>query len=143
LPAVVAAYAGDPDVFMSQNKFWARRCVAFHAAWGVFYVDLDYQRTPWATRPPGAVLDAALVPLVDHRLPLPSFALASGRGRHLVRLHEPVPQAALPHATHPGPDPGPRVQRALGAAQQPANRRRRAPHGFTPETLWKARLSDL
>jgi hypothetical protein len=93
----VQQLAGEPDVYLTQNRFFGRRrLVSRLAELDALFVDLDYYKTTHADAHPQHVLSLALEALQAKRIPSPSFAVASGRGLALVWLHRPVPRAALP-----------------------------------------------
>jgi hypothetical protein len=93
----VRQLAGEPDVYLTQNRFLGRRrLVSRLAELDALFVDLDYHKTTHADAHPRHVLDLALDTLQAERIPSPSFAVASGRGLAVVWLHHPVPRAALP-----------------------------------------------
>jgi hypothetical protein len=97
LPYVTRQLQGEHDVYLTQNRFFSwRRLVAHLAELDALFTDLDYYRTPLADADPRHVLDLALETLALHRMPEPTFALATGRGLALIWLHSPVPRAALP-----------------------------------------------
>jgi hypothetical protein len=97
LAYAVRHLAGEPDVYLTQNRFLGRRrLVSRLAELDALFVDLDYYKTTHADAHPRHVLDLALDALQAERIPPPSFAVATGRGLALVWLHQPVPRAALP-----------------------------------------------
>jgi hypothetical protein len=94
---VVRQLEGEPDVYLTQNRFFGRRrLVSRLAELDALFVDLDYYKTDHAEAHPQHVVNLALEALELARIPSPSFAVASGRGLALVWLHGPVPRAALP-----------------------------------------------
>ena len=120
LPAVIAAYAGQADVYVTQNRFtWGRR-IATLLHLDALFADIDYRTVPeLAHRSPAEVLDLALMTLQDAGKPAPSFAASSGGGGlYLVWLHRPVPRAALPRWNA--------CQRELWATLRPLGADRRA-----------------
>ncbi|MDP8951465.1 MAG: hypothetical protein M3N18_04355, partial [Actinomycetota bacterium] len=97
LPDVLAAAAGDPDTYISQQRFNGWRRIANLRELGAMYVDLDFhKRSSYADMHPLGVLEDALIRLERERIPYPTLAIASGRGLYLIWLHTPVPRAALP-----------------------------------------------
>jgi hypothetical protein len=89
--------ANVPDVYLTQNRFFARRrLVSQLAQLDALFVDLDYYHTGHADAAPQHVLDLARDALQFARIPAPTLAINSGRGLALVWLHHPVPRAALP-----------------------------------------------
>jgi hypothetical protein len=98
LAYAVRHLAGEPDAYLTQNRFFGhRRLVSRLAELDALFVDLDYHKTTaHADAHPWHVLDLALDALQAERIPSPSFAVATGRGLALVWLHRPVPRAALP-----------------------------------------------
>ena len=94
---VVRQLEGEPDVYLTQNRFFGRRrLVSQLAELDALFVDLDYYKTAHADDHPRHVLSLAVDALELARIPPPSFAVASGRGLALVWLHHPVPRPALP-----------------------------------------------
>jgi len=98
LPYVVGYLQGHKDVYISQNRFFARlRRIATLGQLDAMWADLDYYRNPeLAGLHPLKVLELALERLRGEGIPEPSFAVFTGRGLVLVWLHYPVPRAALP-----------------------------------------------
>lgn len=97
VPAAVRQLAGQADVYMTQNRFRGPRQIATLAELDTLFVDLDYHRVAtWAEQAPGRVLDAALLTLEGLGLPLPTWAMATGRGLALLWQHGSVPRMALP-----------------------------------------------
>lgn len=98
LPYVVGYLQGHKDVYISQNRFFARlRRIATLGQLDAMWADLDYYRNPeLAGLHPLKVLELALERLKGEGIPEPSFAVFTGRGLVLVWLHYPVPRAALP-----------------------------------------------
>jgi hypothetical protein len=94
---VVQHLADVPDVYLTQNRFFARRrLVSQLAQLDALFVDLDFYKTAHAETAPPHVLDLALDALQVARIPEPSLAVSSGRGLALVWLHQAMPRAALP-----------------------------------------------
>ncbi len=97
LAYVVRQLAGEPDVYLTQNRFFGpRRLVARIAELDALFVDLDFHKTEHAGEHPKHVLYLALGKLEDAKIPCPSFAVSTGRGLALIWLHQPVPRMALP-----------------------------------------------
>ena len=103
MPITDLAYAvrqleGEPDVYLTQNRFFGRRrLVSQLAELDALFVDLDYYKTEHADAHPQHVLGLALETLGRQRIPSPSFAVAPAvEGSALIWLHRPVPRAALP-----------------------------------------------
>lgn len=84
------------DTYVSHQPFLRWRSIAQLTALGCQYVDIDFRtRATWKEREPRTVLTAILLELEREGLPLPSYALDSGRGLNLVWLFDLVPRAAL------------------------------------------------
>lgn len=97
LAYAVRQLAGLPDVYLTQNRFFGRRrLVSRLAELDALFVDLDFYKTEHAEAHPRHVLSLALEALEAAQIPIPSFAVSSGRGLMLVWLHGAVPRAALP-----------------------------------------------
>ena len=97
LPDVIAALAGIPNVYISQQRFQGWRRIANLKELGALYVDLDFHKRPELVgRHPRGILEDALVRLESYRIPPPTLAIFSGHGLYLLWLHGPVPRAALP-----------------------------------------------
>jgi hypothetical protein len=98
LAYVVRQLRGATDVYMTQNRFWGfRRLVTRLAELDALFVDLDFYRMLPAETHPHHVLDLAIAALEDAQIPMPSFALSTGRGLALVWLHTPLPKAPVRH----------------------------------------------
>jgi hypothetical protein len=94
---VVPAYSGLKDVYITQNRFYGSRKISRLAELSALYADLDYyKRQELAQMHAKGVLDLALQALTREQIPLPSLAIATGRGLALVWRHEPVPLYVLP-----------------------------------------------
>lgn len=95
---IAPGLSGQPDVFLSVNRFWGqRRLVIRLRALGACYADLDTYRVPGYEHTPAAeVRTAALLLLTEAKIPGPSLVLSTGRGLALLWLHTPAPQPALP-----------------------------------------------
>lgn len=90
-------HQGQPDVYLSTQRFRGRRRIAQLLSMGSLYADLDYYRVPELVgADPRRVLDLAVGALGAAAMPEPSLAISSGRGLYLLWLHSPVPRAALP-----------------------------------------------
>ncbi len=84
------------DFYVSHQAFRNWRSITQLSALGSCYVDIDFRtRATWNGRSPRDVLLAILETLDDDGIPLPSYALDTGRGLNLVWLHGLVPRAAL------------------------------------------------
>ena len=93
-------HRGQPDVYLSTQRFRGRRRIAQLLSMGALYADLDYYRIPeLAGADPRRVLELALTALASASMPEPTLAISSGRGLYLLWLHSPVPRAALPRWT--------------------------------------------
>jgi DNA-binding CsgD family transcriptional regulator len=93
---ILPAYSGATDVYISQNRFRGWRGVSRLAELTAMYSDLDYYNHPgMADMPVEGVLSVAFEELGRARIPLPSFATATGRGLALVWIHAPVSRAEL------------------------------------------------
>ncbi len=97
LPEVLEFYAGQPNVYLStQRFFWWRRLTRLREL-GALSADVDFYKRPALrnSHPLGALEDC-LVALERASKPRPSLAIASGQGLALLWLHSPVPRQALP-----------------------------------------------
>lgn len=94
LDAGVYDLAGQPDVYITQNRFsGSRRLTQDVSALTCLYADLDFYNIPdLAGRPPEEVLEKAM----EQGLPAPSLAISSGRGLCLVWQHQPLNRTSLP-----------------------------------------------
>ena len=108
----VARFLGEPDVFISQQRFFRRRRFNSLANLGCCYVDLDYHKVPHlAELQPAVVTQEVLRQLGQQRVPKPSYIMFSGRGLLVVWLHDYLPKQAHPRWQA--------VQRQLLASLQP------------------------
>ena len=97
LPKIVQMLHGQPDIFISQNRFYGSRLLARLAQLDALFADLDYYRvSSLREHTPEQVHALALEKLADANLPSPSLAIATGRGVALIWLHDAVPRQALP-----------------------------------------------
>jgi hypothetical protein len=97
LPEVLPTLAGQADVYLTANRFWGWRRISRLAQMGALYADLDfYKRPELSGMHPLGVLEDAMVTLEGARMPMPTVAIATGRGLVLYWIHTPVPRAALP-----------------------------------------------
>ena len=97
LGPAVRELRGQPDTYISQNRFKGSRRIAFLWQLDSLWADLDYHKmVEWAGKDPRWVLEAALERLSDAQVPAPTFAVATGRGLALVWVHTAVPRGALP-----------------------------------------------
>ncbi len=97
LPEVVRMLGGEPDVFISQNRFYGSRLVSRLAQLDALFADLDYYRiAEYHRHTPEQIYGLALEYLDDAGIPRPTLAIGTGRGVALVWLHNPVPRQALP-----------------------------------------------
>ncbi|NUB25780.1 hypothetical protein GAY30_12885 [Azospirillum brasilense] len=128
LGGAVQEFAGRPEVFISQNRFWGvRRVVAQLAELNALFVDLDYYKGRYANLSPDQLLFATRMALDDENLPAPSLAVSTGRGLALVWRHTAAPRAALPRWRA--------CQKVLGATL--------APFGADPAATDAARVLRL
>lgn len=93
LDAALYDRAGEPDTFITQNRFSGRRRLTQDvSALTCLYSDLDYYGVPdLAGLSPEAVLERAL-----EKVPEPSLAISTGRGLCLIWQHKPLNRASLP-----------------------------------------------
>jgi len=93
------------NLYVSMQTFRRKgsREIANLSTIGCNFIDLDFKKSACcegqnpATEPdPTRVMTAVLGELDERAIPLPSFAMYSGRGLHIVWLHELLPPAALP-----------------------------------------------
>jgi len=97
LPEVVQLCAGQPDCYLTQNRFRGPRRITHLVALDALWADLDPQHVPELARYRIEwILDWAYEMLFDAQIPAPNYAVSTGRGLALVWLHEPVPRGALP-----------------------------------------------
>jgi hypothetical protein len=98
LEAVLASAGGQPDTYLSQNRFGGnRRAVTRVQKLCGFYSDVDYYNVAeLRDLRSEEVLDRALERLRDRGVPEPSLALSSGQGLALVWRHTLVPRKRLP-----------------------------------------------
>lgn len=97
IEAVAREYVASGDLYLSASSFFkTRRAIAQLRELSACYVDLDYYRSKWAENSPDEVLRGAFWRLKELDLPLPSFAVWSGRGIQLVWLFEATVRMALP-----------------------------------------------
>jgi hypothetical protein len=97
LPDVLPTLAGQDDVYLTANRFWGWRRISRLAHMGSLYADLDfYKRPELSGMHPLGVLEDVMVSLEGARMPMPTVAIATGRGLVLYWIHSPVPRAALP-----------------------------------------------
>lgn len=97
LPEIVRLLKGQPDVFISQNRFFGSRLIARLAQLDALFADLDYYRIPsLRNHTPEQIHGLAREYLEDANMPQPNLAIATGRGVALLWLHLPVPRQALP-----------------------------------------------
>lgn len=83
------------DLFVSHQRFRGRRKSDLLLGLGCLYTDLDYHALDqWRGASAQTVLRTALNALQEKRLPLPSYALDTGRGLLLVWLHTFLPEGA-------------------------------------------------
>jgi hypothetical protein len=91
-------HAGEPDIFLSQNRFFGRRRgVACLRELNALYCDLDYYSLAPTIRHLQSehVLPIALERLEEYRIPAPTVAISTGRGVALIWLHSAVPRCVL------------------------------------------------
>lgn len=86
IPALLKAFDGKNDSYMTVNEFYNWRVVAQLKSLRACYVDIDGCTN----------LAIAEQVLLDACLPLPTHVVFSGRGMHLYWVHEPVPAKVLP-----------------------------------------------
>ena len=97
LPEVVRLCAGQPDCYLTQNRFRGPRRITHLVALDALWADLDPQHVPELARYRIEwILDWSFEMLFDAQIPAPNYAVFTGRGLALVWLHEPIPRAALP-----------------------------------------------
>jgi len=97
LPEVVRLCAGQPDCYLTQNRFRGPRRITHLVALDALWADLDPQHVPELARYRiEEILDWAYETLFDAQIPAPNYAVSTGRGLALVWLHAPVPRGALP-----------------------------------------------
>jgi hypothetical protein len=97
LPDVLPTLAGQDDVYLTANRFWGWRRISRLAHMAALYADLDfYKRPELSGMHPLGILEDAIVALERARMPMPTVAIATGRGLVLYWIHTPVPRAALP-----------------------------------------------
>ncbi len=97
LPEVVRLCAGQPDCYLTQNRFRGPRRITHLVALDALWADLDPQHVPELARYRIEwILDWAYEILFDAQIPAPNYVVSTGRGLALVWLHEPVPRGALP-----------------------------------------------
>lgn len=97
LAFAVRALAGAPASYLSQHRFKGPRKIAHLWQLGALWADLDYHKIPeWQGKDPRWIFEAAVELLADARIPVPTFAVATGRGLALVWTHHAVPRGALP-----------------------------------------------
>jgi hypothetical protein len=98
LEAVLASAEGQPDTYLSQNRFRVNhRAVANILKLCCLFSDLDYYNmAELRDLRPEEVLERVLEWLRERGVPEPSLALCSGRGLTLVWRHTLVPRTRLP-----------------------------------------------
>ena len=94
------AYAGQPDVYITQNRFRGPRTIARLWQLDSLWVDMDfYRHREWSGTPADSMAYWVHEALREAQLPDPTFIVATGRGITAVWLHTPIPRMALPRWT--------------------------------------------
>jgi hypothetical protein len=97
LPDILPALAGQPDTYLSANRFRGCRRITHLCELGALFCDLDYYKTAdYADLHPLAILDDALDALRRAQIPQPTLWIKTGRGVVVYWLHSAVPRGALP-----------------------------------------------
>jgi hypothetical protein len=97
LPEVIPLYAGQPDSYITQQRYAFRRTVSQLVELQAMFAELDFYNVPELRGMDArGVLKDILILLEDEQIPYPSLAIYSGRGLHLIWLHTPIPREALP-----------------------------------------------
>jgi len=97
LPEVIPLYAGQPDSYITQQRYAFRRTVSQLVELQAMFAELDFYNVPELRGMDArGVLEDILILLEDEQIPYPSLVIYSGRGLHLIWLHSPVPREALP-----------------------------------------------
>ena len=91
----IPSLAGQPDVYVSMNRFWGSRRTDRIATCSALYCDLDYYNSKHAHLMPEQARYLALEKLRVANKPPPTLTVSSGRGLTMVWLHSEIPPAAL------------------------------------------------
>lgn len=89
-------YEGKRDVYLSMQRFRARRTVAQILSLSSLYVDIDFYTTRYEGWHPYGLLTVAEDVLDREGIPRPTMAIVSGRGLYLIWQHHHVKRSALP-----------------------------------------------
>lgn len=146
IPYVTSQLAGEPNVYLSQQRFYGWRRISALAQLGSCYLDLDFHKTSrFEDARPEYVAACALVRCEEQAIPEP-WIFATGRGILLLWPIEPTNRRALPRwnavqrhlasafsgfAVDKGALDAARVFRLVGSV----NTRARSPYGDTVRLL--------
>ncbi len=93
---VLRYYQGRRNVYLSQQRFRARRTIAQLLSLSSLYVDLDFYGTRFEGWHPSALVSEALDRLERAGIPSPTLAICSGRGVYLTWQVHHLKRSALP-----------------------------------------------
>ncbi len=84
---ILRSYSGRENVYLSMQRFQARRRIAKLLSLSSLYADIDYYGTDLEGTHPAQVLDLAMERLQREGIPSPTLAISSGYGLYLIWQH--------------------------------------------------------